>query len=117
MTEFKINQIKTKEQINELINVSALTFEGMGTEEENLQEIIGWLEEHKATTDKDIEFHIIKGELMNTVFGLTGDNKYPNDLTIVSVTGINQSKIALPRFEVGGRWLDDIVDNNKRRER
>ena len=26
------------------------------------------------------------------------------------------TKIAIPRFQVGGRWFDDIVDNNRRRE-
>jgi hypothetical protein len=53
---------------------------------------------------------------MNTYYGLKGSNAYPNDLTIVSVTDINQIKIAWARFGVGGRWFDDIVDNNARRE-
>ena len=25
-------------------------------------------------------------------------------------------KIAIPRFQIGGRWFNDIVDNNARRE-
>jgi hypothetical protein len=24
--------------------------------------------------------------------------------------------IVIPRFEVGGRWFDDVVDNNRMRE-
>lgn len=26
-------------------------------------------------------------------------------------------RLAIPRFEVGGRWFDDVVDNNARREK
>ena len=54
---------------------------------------------------------------MNDTYGLTGRNAYSDDLSIVSVTDINQMKVTLPRFEVGGRWFDDIVDNNAMRER
>lgn len=53
---------------------------------------------------------------MNANYGLTKDNAYPSDTTIISVTGINIDKIVLKRFEVGGRWFDDIVDNNLSRE-
>ena len=53
---------------------------------------------------------------MNELCHLTDDNAYPEDCTLVSVTDINQMKIALQRFEVGGRWFDDIVDNNTRRK-
>ena len=53
---------------------------------------------------------------MNEQYGLSGSNAYPEDCTIVSVTDINQMAITIPRFEVGGRWFDDIVDNNTRRE-
>jgi hypothetical protein len=47
---------------------------------------------------------------------LSGDNAYHNNLNIVSVTNINPMPIALARFEVGGRWFDDVVDNNAMRE-
>ena len=47
---------------------------------------------------------------------LPGNNRYPDDLNIVSITNINQAKIAIPRFQVGGRWFDDIVNNLKSRK-
>ena len=107
----------TKEQLDALYNQSALTWEGMTTDEENLGAIKDWLNSHGAIIDGvEPTFHIISGELMNTVYGLTGRNTYPDDLSIVSVTEINQMKITIPRFEVGGRWFDDIVDNNAMRE-
>lgn len=113
----KIINVSTKLELQALYNESALTWEGLAADEENLNAVENWLNEHGAIL-KTIEptFHIITGEMMNTVYGLTGSNAYPSDLTLVSVTDINQMKIIMPRFEVGGRWFDDIVDNNASRE-
>ena len=114
----KIINVSTKEQLDNLYNQSALTWEGMNTDEDNLNAIKEWLNEHGSILENtEPTFHIISGELMNDTYGLTGRNAYPNDCNIVSVTDINQMKVTLPRFEVGGRWFDDIVDNNAMRER
>lgn len=111
------NYVTTKKELDALYNQSALTWEGMSTDEENLNAIENWLREYKAIPDNiEPTVHIISGDLMNAVYDLTGSNAYPDDLTIISVTGIDQMKIAIPRFQVGGRWFDDIVDNNVRRE-
>jgi hypothetical protein len=115
--KMKIINVFTKEQLDELYNESALTWEGLSTSEENLNAVMEWLKDHKATIEGvEPTFHITTGRLMNKYYGLTGDNAYHNDLNIVSVTDINPVPIALARFEVGGRWFDDIVDNNARRE-
>lgn len=109
--------VSTIEQLNNLYNQSALTWEGLSTDEENLNAIENWLKEHEAIlADKEPIVHIITGRLMNKVYGLTGNNSYPNDLNLISVTNIDQMKVIMPRFEVGGRWFDDIVDNNASRE-
>ena len=112
-----IIHVITKEQLNTLYNQSALTWEGLSPDEENLKDIRNWLKEHKAIVYVEPGFHIIKGKFMNEVYNLTGDNAYPEELNIVSVTDIDQNKITIPRFKVGGRWFDDIVDNNLRREK
>lgn len=113
----KTINVITKQQFEALYNQSALTWEGMSADEENLEAIKDWLCEHGAIIEgQEPTFHIIWGKRMNTYYGLKGSNAYPNDLTIVSVTDINQIKIALARFGVGGRWFSDIVDNNARRE-
>lgn len=109
--------VTTKEELNVLYNESALTFEGMNIDNENLSDIMEWLESHNAITNEEPIFHIIKGNLMNKVYKLTGNNRYPDDLNILSITNIVQSKITIPRFEVGGRWFDDICDNNAEREK
>lgn len=113
----KIIHVSTKEQLDALYNRSALTWEGLTSDEENLNDVKEWLAENGAIlNDFEPQFHIITGKLMNEIYGLTDTNAYPDDLTIVSVTDINTLKVALARFQVGGRWFDDIVDNNARRE-
>lgn len=112
-----IINVSTKEQLNALYNQSALTWEGLTSDEENLNAVKEWLNEHGAILENtEPTFHIITGDLMNVIYELTGSNAYAEDLTIVSVTDINQAKVTIPRFEIGGRWFDDIVNNNVRRE-
>ena len=53
---------------------------------------------------------------MNEVYELTGDNAYQDDASIVSVMDIDMMKVVLARFEIGARWFDDIVENNRFRE-
>ena len=53
---------------------------------------------------------------MNDNYYLTGTNRYQDDLSLVSVVDINLMKVTFKRFEIGGRWFDDIVDNNASRE-
>ena len=108
--------VTTRPELDNLYNQSALTWEGMNTDNENLRAIRNWLDNHGALENGEPVFHIISGEFMNSTYGLTGDNAYPNDTSIISVTNINIAKLILARFKVGGRWFDDIVDNNARRE-
>ena len=112
-----IINVSSKEQLDSLYNQSALTWEGLTSDEENLNAVKEWLNENGAIiADTEPTFHIITGELMNTAYGLTDSNAYADDLTLVSVTDIEIGKIILARFQVGGRWFDDVVDNNVRRE-
>ncbi len=111
------NYVVNKIELDALYNESVLTWEGMSADDENLNAITNWLRENGALGyNAEPIFHIISGSLMNETYGLTGDNAYPDDCTLVSVTGIDQMKIAIPRFQVGGRWFDDIVDNNASRK-
>lgn len=113
----KTINVTSKAQLEALYNQSALTWEGLTAAEENFEAVMDWLVNLGAIIEgQEPTFHIITGEFMNAIYGLTDSNAYPNNLTIVSVTNINHMKIALARFGVGGRWFDDIVDNNARRE-
>ena len=109
--------VETEEQLKELENSSALTFEGTSGTDEGLVRIFDWIKEY--TPLKRETAYIINGKTMNRVYGLTGDNAYPDFCNIVSVMLDDMEdfqKIIIPRFRVGGRWFDDIVDNNRRRE-
>lgn len=111
---FEKNSVTTKEQLDELYNSSALTFTRVSEDEESMKQMLNWLKEHSEVSEP-LPVHIIKGKVMNENYGLTGNNAYPNDLTLISIK-LNDIKdvgsITMARFEVGGRWFDDIVDNN-----
>lgn len=52
---------------------------------------------------------------MNDFYTLSGKNAYPDDLNIVVIklsNLVNPNKLITKRFEFGGKWFDDIVDNN-----
>lgn len=110
---------KSKEDLDKLYADSSLTWEGLDESDENLEAVVNWLNTEANCGMIEETFYITSGELMNYVYDLTGENAYPNDLTIVSVMLKDLDKLGslpLKRFEVGARWFDDIVDNNLRRE-
>lgn len=116
----KVLELKTKEELNKLYNQSALTVIGLEVNNDMFNQFTNWLIEKNALLDnKELVFYIIKGQTMNEIYQLTGDNAYPNDLNIVSVDNdaLNISKLIIKRFEIGAKWFDDIVDNNALRER
>ena len=112
--EFTIKRVETKEELDKLYNASAFTMEGLA--EESIADLVGWLENNTTFTTDNLTVYIIKGSVMNKEYQLSGSNAYKDDLTIVSVIDIDLMKVALSRFSIGGRWFDDIVDNNRRRE-
>lgn len=103
----KITNVETKEQLKELYDCSAMTWEGLNTDEDNLKAAL----EACCTDGADGEVFITKGKTMNDICKLSGSNAYPNDLSIVSIKNFK----GLAMF-VGARWMNDIVDNNARRE-
>ena len=118
----KIKIISADEtKIRELENGSAFTWEGLSSLENDKETIVNSFKEEKVLADVEtFEFYTWKGELMNQIYQLTGSNAYPEDLTFVSIPlsmfNNNIGKLALVKFQLGARWLDDIVDNNARRE-
>lgn len=110
-----IIKVENEEVLDELYDESALTFEGCMDSQIHLY--VGWVKERAGLEKEDV--YVIKGELMNRVYGLTGDNAYKDDLTILcfKLSDMeNVGRIVYARFELDGRWFDDVVENNKRRE-
>ena len=113
----KIEIVNTKEQFDKMYNDSALTWEGLS--EDSIEDAKNWILGFTEFNTDEVTAYVTKGREMNEFYGLTGDNAYPDDLTIVSFMLSdmkNPEKLCIPRFEVGGRWFDDIVENNRRRE-
>ena len=112
-----IKNVTTAEELDAL--GSALSFEGLRADEDNLTAAIKWMNDHGANFKTDANVYVTKGNVMNQVDGLSGTNAYPSNATIVSfrLEDIGDwQKLILARMNVGGRWLDDIRDNNRRRE-
>lgn len=111
--------VKYARQFCHLEETDALTIEGLIADEDTFNGLEEFLTEHGAMAETGIVFWIIKGADMNSYYGLTGDNAYPDNLTIVNIPLdqiTNIAAIALPMREFGGRWYSDVVDNNLRRE-
>lgn len=106
---------QAKEKFEEFYNDSALTISGMIPEEAQLY--VDYFGEHTGIKE-GVPGYIYSGKAINDHYNLIGDNKYPDDLhflTIPSDAFENVMAIVTSRFQVGGRWFDDIVDNNARR--
>ena len=102
----------SEEELRILESKSTFTWEGMSDSEENLKTIEAAVRQN-GFNKEEITFYIFKGSLMNTTYELTGDNRYPDDLTFVAIEDYYN---ALFKLKVGARWLDDIVANNLMRE-
>ena len=99
----EIVKVKTKEQLKALNDCSAMTWEGL------IEEDFG------AALDmcgaEGAKGYVIKGKVMNEICHLTGNNAYPDDLTIFSIDKYKGLAIMF-----GARWLDDVISNNADRE-
>lgn len=110
-------EVTTREQLDELYNDDALTLEGFCTDEENLQRLFDWVRQQAGLKTERV--YIISGKWMSDAYGLTGQNRYRDDLHIVCIKLADVERIstlAIARFHIEGRWFSDVVDNKRRRE-
>ena len=101
-----IREITTLEELEALAKQSAPTWEGLALEglEDELKEI-----------DPKVEAVYCSGKTYNEAYGLTGNNAYPDDLTIVFLTNWGIPMMNW-KFNYGCRWADDVRYNNLERE-
>ena len=99
----EIIKVETKEQLKALNDCSAMTWEGL------IEEDFG------AALDmcgaEGAKGYVTTGKVMNEICHLTGNNAYPDDLTIFSI-----DKFKGLAFLFGAHWLDDVISNNADRE-
>ena len=111
-------QVTDRKTLDELYHESAFTIEGLSTDDESLGQLAEWVK--NLTAFKREDFYIIEGRTMNREYNLTGTNAYPEtNCTLVCIKLSDLEKplaLTIPRFHVGGRWFDDVVANNARRE-
>lgn len=115
MRKYSVNDNVTMSICDELYDNSALTLEGLSLD--SLDDYANYLDGICGLKD-GATFYIIDGIEMNDFYMLSGSNAYPGDLHIVVIKLsdlVNPSAIVMKRFEFGGRWFDDVVDNNARR--
>lgn len=104
-------------QLAHLDETEAIVVEGL--EEDSIQAFVNWASDIAGTSVDVVEVYVMKGELLNRAWTLTGTNRYPDDLTIVAVSFdqlYHPGSLAIPRFNVGARWWSDVMENNLRRE-
>ena len=108
-------------KISELEKSSALTWEGMSLGGESLLALETYLNDTFGLADQDkLIAYTWSGKTFNTKYNLHGSNAYPDDLNFISFDLSNFQRINMANCldvkRYGGRWLDDIVSNNRRRE-
>ncbi len=113
-----MQQITTREELIQL--GSAYTIIGAGGElsawTEALKKLL--LENQILNPDTEMQWATWTGAVMNEALGLTGDNAYPDDLTFLAfkVDGLDVGKLAMFKLQAGDRWLDDVINNDIRRQ-
>ncbi len=104
MKTYEIKEVKTKEQLKELYDNWAMTWEGLRPQDFQLA--------CAECGTKDTIGYVIKGKTMNELCGLTGDNAYNDELNIFAIHPYHGLAMMY-----GARWLTDIIDNNGARQR
>lgn len=101
--------MKTKEDVKELIDSSAITMLGL-YEGENGD--LAFQEYLKDYLEDDI-IYITMGKTINEIY----KSKLPDDLRIVSLKYNKLGRLPLIRLEIGAKWFDDFIDNLKNVEK
>ncbi len=110
-----------EDKIKELASHSAFTWEGMNLDEQNISDIAQVFCSEKLVKDgtEEITGYTWSGAVMNEMYGLTGENAYPDDLPFLSFeldSFDGEGNIDVFKMYCGARWLDDIVRNNELNE-
>ena len=111
MKKYTVNTDITMSLCDEFYDDSALTLEGLDID--SIDDYANYLDNVCGLKEGAV-FHVFSGYEMDDFYMLSGSNSYPGDLHIVVIKLsdlVNPNKIVTKRFEFGGRWFDDIVNN------
>ena len=80
-----------------------------------------WYNGYQELCDKEgigtiKQWYRTTGKVLNDVYGLTGNNRFKANLTILmfDYEGMNVGKLAIFKLKMGDRWFTDIIDNSVR---
>ena len=115
----KITEVTTERALKKLINGSVFTIVGVSGLEEWCNGVNETLKEEGIGKVK--EFYTWTGKFFNEACGLQFD-PYPEDLNFLAFgfEGLNVPRLSFFRLKVrnswNAYWLDNLVDNNRKRE-
>ncbi len=95
--------ITTKEELKDLYDKWAMTWEGLREEDFELA--------MRECGGEGVKGYLIKGIIMNEICHLSGRNAYSENLNIFAIYPFKGLAMM-----VGARWMTDIIDNNADRE-
>lgn len=105
----RVPEGRVDEFLDKFFMESTFTFEGLDVSKKNdLKKLEKVFREHGYTKDVFLMYWF-SGKEMNEKYKLTGDNRYPDDLTFVTIPEYYNPML---KMLVGARWFDDIVQTN-----
>lgn len=108
----KIPENRVGEFLDKFEKESTMAFEGLIIDGD-ITTMEKYFRENGYDKD-DFTLFYTDGKTVSDYYSLTGDNRYPDDLTMVFVPDYYNIKV---KALTGARWFDDIVLNNRIAER
>lgn len=113
MKLIKIKEEDALKYFNAFYNNSVFTFEGIDLNDTNGLSKLEETLKSAGYGKEEVKGYTYTGKMMNTVFALTNQNAYPDDLNFLSIPNFYHPML---KMAIGARWFDDIVSNNRIRQ-
>lgn len=95
--------VETKEDLNDLINSSAITIVGLVEGKNGDLAFQEYLKDYL----EDDTIYITMGKTINEFY----ESDFPDDLRIVSLKYNKLGRLPFIRIEIGAKWFDDFISN------
>lgn len=112
VVKVKIPGGRVKEFLDKFEKESVFTYEGLSLSDQSTSAMEDCLRSYGYDKEELLVYYT-EGATLNSYYGLTGGNRYADELTIVFVPDFYNP---IAKITTGARWFDDIVANNRRRE-
>ena len=112
VVKVKIPEGRVEEFLDEFEKKSTFTYIGLSLSDDSVADMEKSLRGYGYDKEELLVYYT-DGAILNSYYGLTGGNRYSEDLTIVFVPDFYNP---IARIVTGAHWFDDVVANNRRRE-